>query len=199
MVAHLDYFLGNGSTECTSHHILFVPEDCFATTAKMNYSNTTCGGYAGSDMCKTVLPTYYTALNAEGSLNGHILTHSRYLSSTMTSGTACGSGIGFSGAVTGCTWTDTNLCLMNEAMVYGSTTLSSSGWDVADAQCQLALFRLNPDKKIAHLGYGSTSRSGWWLMAIASSTYFCYCGSNGIASSANASYSYGVRPYLLFA
>ena len=199
LVAHLDYFLGNGSTECTSHHILFVPEDCFATTAKMNDTNTTENGYKGSNMHTTVLPTYYEALNGEGALNGHILSHYRYLSSTMTSTTACGSGRGFTGSTTGCTWSETNLCLMNEAMVYGATAYSSSALDVADAQSQLALFRLQPDKKIAHLGYGSTSRYVWWLASVASSTYFCTCNSVGVASYSVASNTLGVRPYLLFA
>ena len=202
LAAHLDYFLGNGSTECTSHHILFVPEDCFATTAGMQTSatgNTTTGGYAGSNMHKTVLPTYYTALNAETALNGHILTHQRYLSSTMTSSTTCGSGLGLSGATTGCTWTDTNLCLMNETMVYGTTAYSSSALDVGDAQAQLALFQLAPHKKIAHLGYGSTSRGGWWLASVASSTGFCSCNGNGNTVYVNASVTLGVRPYLLFA
>ena len=199
LVAHLDYFLGNGSTECTSHHILFVPEDCFATTAKMNDTNTTENGYKGSNMHTTVLPTYYTALNGVDALNGHILTHYRYLSSTMTTTTACGSGLGLSGATTGCTWTDTNLCLMNETMVYGTTAYSSSALDVGDAQAQLALFQLAPHKKIAHLGYGSSSRDYWWLASVASSTYFCYCDNGGIANYTYASLTLGVRPYLLFA
>ena len=199
LVAHLDYFLGNGSTECTSHHILFVPEDCFATTAKMNSSNTTENGYKGSEMHTTVLPTYYEALNGEGALNGHILSHYRYLSSTMTSATVCGSGLGLTGVATGCTWVETNLCLMNETMVYGTTAYSSSALDVGDAQEQLALFQLAPHKKIAHLGYGSTSRSDWWLASVASSTYFCSCNNLGFASYNSASSTYGVRPYLLFA
>ena len=199
LVAHLDYFLGNGSTECTSHHILFVPEDCFATAAKMNDTNTTENGYKGSNMHTTVLPTYYTALNGVDALNGHILTHQRYLSSTMTSTTACGSGRGFTGSTTGCSWTETNLCLMNEAMVYGATSYSSSALDVADAQSQLALFRLRPHKKIAHLGYGSTSRNSWWLASVASSAAFCSCSYVGNTNYGNASIALGVRPYLLFA
>ena len=199
LVVHLDYFYGNGSTECTSHHIVFVPEDCFATAAKMNSSSTTENGYKGSEMHSTVLPTYYTALNGADALNGHILTHYRYLSSTMNSNTACGSGRGLTGSTTGCTWTETNLCLMNETMVYGATSYSSSALDVGDAQSQLALFRLRPHKKIAHLGYGSTSRSHWWLASVASSAYFCACNYNGYAYYNVASGTYGVRPYLLFA
>ena len=199
LVVHLDYFYGNGSTECTSHHIVFVPEDCFATAAKMNSSSTTENGYKGSEMHSTVLPTYYTALNGADALNGHILTHYRYLSSTVTSSTTCGSGLGLTGATTGCTWAETNLCLMNETMVYGTTAYSSSALDVGDAQAQLALFQLAPHKKIAHLGYGSTSRSGWWLASVASSTNFCICTSIGLATYNGASLTYGVRPYLLFA
>lgn len=199
LVAHLDYFLGNGSTKCTSHHILFIPEDCFTTTEAMNSSNTTKNGYKGSEMHSTTLPKYYEALNAEDALNGHILTHSRYLSSTMTSSTACGSGLGMTGTATECTWVDTNLCLMNETMVYGTMAYSSSAMDVGDAQGQLALFQLAPHKKIAYLGYDSTFRRTWWLAAIASSTHFCYCHTYGYAGSKDASDMFGVRPYLLFA
>ena len=88
---------------------------------------------------------------------------------------------------------------MNEAMVYGATSYSSSALDVADAQSQLTLFRLRPHKKIAHLGYGPTSRYYWWLASVASSAYFCICNSLGVANYNVASGALGVRPYLLFA
>lgn len=197
LVAHLDYFFGVGSTEWTNHHIVFVPEDCFVTTEKMNNTNTTVNGYIGSNMHTSILPIYYTALNGVDALNGHILTHSRYLSSEMTS-EEIALGTKKTGATTKCAFTDTNLCLMNEAMVYGFAPYSSSALDTADANSQLALFKLAPHKRIAHLGYTSTSRTGWGLASVATSSYFCFCTVSGVVGYYDAGLPNGVRPYLLF-
>lgn len=186
LVAHLDYFLGNGETECTDHHILFVPEDCFATKDYIQHYGTS-AGYSKTNMHTTVLPNYYTALNGADALNGHILTHSRYLASDEDSTVSYQ-----------CTWTDTNLCLMNEVMVYGTIALSSSGWDVGDAQIQLALFRLAPHKKIAHLGHGSTSRSSYWLCSKYQSALICNVYYNGTVYRHSTEDKDGIRPYLLF-
>ena len=195
--AGFDTFLHNGETEVTSHHAVMVPEDCFKTIAQMNATNVTTGGYLGSAMHTNVLPVYYAALNA--ALDSHILTHSRLLSNSVaTSGTSM-AGAGLVGYANNWTWTDVNLCLMSEIMLYGSTVCSSSFYDTGDACLQLPLFALNPEMKIAYLGCDSGSRGYFWLCAVASSEYFAYCHASGSANCGGASNSIGVRPYFLFA
>ena len=195
--AHFDYFLNGGDTATTKHHIVMVPEDCFVTTAQMNATNTTEGGYVASAMHTTVLPTYATALNAV--LGGHILKHRRLLSNTVTTTGASGAATSLTGYASNWAFTDVNLCLMSEPMLYGGRICSSSFYDVGDANVQLALFRHAPDMKIADLGCDSGSRYTFWLSAVASSTSFAICHHIGNATSTGASGLLGVRPYFLFA
>ena len=56
LVADYNYFLHSGDTETTENHLVLVPECGFRTLACMNLSNTTVGGYVGSEMYTTVLP-----------------------------------------------------------------------------------------------------------------------------------------------
>lgn len=195
-IAAFDYFLHCGSTEVTAHHIVFVPEDAFVTAAAMNSSNTTAGGYTGSEMFTTVLPVYQTALNA--ALGGHILTHSRYLSTTVSTTADSAAGAGLVGSTTACAWTDVKLCLMSEAMIYGCAPFSSSGRDVSDACNILPLFQFAPDMRRCYKGHKSGSRVYFWLCAVVSTAFFALCASSGFASCYSASLALGVRPYLLF-
>ena len=196
VIAAFDYFLGSGSPETEDHNIAFVVRDCFATTAAMNSSSSTSGGYAGSDMCSTVLPVYATALNS--ALDDHILNHYRYLTTTVSTSADSAAGAGLTGSSAACTWTAVDLCLMSEAMVFGGSAFSSSGRDISDACIQLPLFALAPNYRIAGQGKGG-DRCAWWLCGVASSTSFCFCGNNGDANCASASGTTGVRPYFLFA
>lgn len=195
--AHFDYFLQAGDTEIVKHHIVMVPEDCFVKLAQMNATNTTGGGYVASAMHTTVLPVYATALNA--ALNNHILTHRRYLTTTVSTTADSAAGMGLVGSTTAGAWTDVDLCLMSEPMLYGGAAFSSSGRDIADACNPLALFLHAPNMRCAYKGYDSGTRCSFWLCAVASSASFALCGSVGYASYGYASTSFGVRPYFLFA
>ena len=196
MIGGFNFFLNNGDTALTTPHLLMLPKDCFATTSYMNDSSTTEGGYASSYMHTTVLPIYADALSE--ALDGHVLTHRRLLSTTMSTSYDAMGGAGRTGAASAWSWSDTDLALMTEPMVFGTTAWSSSGYDIGDGQMQIPLFAARPDLKIAHLGKDGSSRYSWWLSAVASSPSFAYCASNGNASLLSASYSYGVRPYFLF-
>ena len=60
VVAAADYFYNMGDTPLTTHHVLMVPSSAFFDTARMNSSNTTAGGYYGSEM-HGVCDVAYTA------------------------------------------------------------------------------------------------------------------------------------------
>lgn len=196
VVAGINTYLHKGSTEITDNHLVLIPEDCFATTAQMNSSNTTSGGYAGSAMYTTVLPIYATALNS--ALGGNLLTFTDLLTKTVNTSAASGAYSAWSGASSDWAWYPINIRLMSEVQVYGTRVLSSSMFDVGAANQQLPYFALRPDKLVAHQGYGSSSRCYWWLSAVAYSGHFCGVGGNGFADSYGASNSRGVRPLVLF-
>ena len=191
-IADFDYYyLRSGDTECTTHHVVVVP-DANLYTARMNSSNTTTGGYVGSEMYKTNLAQAKTTItNAFGS--GHILTHREFLINAVKDG--CPGG----GA-----WYDSTVELMDERMVYGATQFDSghtdgsvsSPWDsgkfyMYSVSCkQLNLFRLRPDL--------ISNRQWYWLRNVVSAALFAGVVNNGTCSHGAASNSgSGVRPAAL--
>lgn len=63
-IAAFDYYLNSGDTNCTTHHVVIVPDTCLYNAQMHNTSsggwesgaaNTTAGGYVGSDMYKSNL------------------------------------------------------------------------------------------------------------------------------------------------
>ena len=194
-VADCDYYLHTGDTECTTHHVVVVP-DTILYTARMNATDTTEGAYVGSEMYKNNLrraKALFTA--AFGS--GHILTHREYLQNAVTNG-ICSAGA----------WYDSTVELMTEPMVYGGFAFDSSSPDgtggtaIASTfnrhtvgKSQLSLFRLRHDLMIAGTG---SSRAWWWLRNVVSAACFAYVGNYGNCGCPTASHAGGgVRPAAL--
>ena len=173
-IAHFDYWLHVGDTECTTHHAVIVP-DSNLYTAQMNTSNTTSGAYIGSRMYTNNLATAKSTINnAFGS--SHILNH-RLLFANAVSGNAS----------SGWAWYNSTVDLMNEPMVYGTRAWSmTNGYDVGADKGQLALFALDHSR--------ICNRSLWWLRDVVSAADFAYVNTYGYCSYAGASNSFGVRP-----
>lgn len=183
-IAAFDYWLRTGDTECTTHHVVIVP-DSNLTTAKMNDTSITTGGYVGSDIytgnnSNTGLSTAKTTINsAFGS--AHILTHRGLLTNAVSGN-----------AASGWVWYDSTVELMNETMVYGHEANSEKvagglNYNVGIDKTQLPLFAHDPSK--------ITNRAAWWLRSVVSSANFARVYTYGIAYDASASNnSYGVRP-----
>lgn len=189
VIGDCDYHLHRGDTETTTHHVLAFTR-MHIGNEHMNATNVTTGGYIGSDMWKTILPKYTTAIkNAFGS--SHILTHRELLSNAESDTIASAAGAGWSGGSTGWGWYDVDVNLFNEPMVYGCRTFSSSGFDIGDCDTQVAAMR--HDKAL------SFTRTCWcWLRAVVSSSYFADASSAGLADSGDASSGDGgVRVYFL--
>lgn len=190
-IADFDYYLRSGDTECTTHHVVVVP-DANLYTARMNATNVTTGGYIGSEMYKTNLAQAKTTFtNAFGS--GHILSHREFLINAVKDGVS-GSGA----------WVDSTVELMDERMVYGATQWNSGHPDgsVADPWTtgkfymysvsfkQLNLFRLRPDL--------INNRQWYWLRNVVSAACSAGVGNNGLCANITASSSGGgVRPAAL--
>ena len=196
IIADFDYYRRKGDSETTFHHVVIVPKNSFANTAQMEETNITSNGYYGSKMVTDTLPVYQTAL--ENIFGSHMKTFKDILTTSGATSGASMAGAGLTGYANNWAWQSIKMRLMNEVQVYGCTIMSSSFYDVGAANTQLALFRMKPDYIVAmNGGVGETSRSGWWLSAVASSTYFATVTDYGVAVNFGASAAFGVRPLWL--
>lgn len=178
-IAAFDYYYRTGDIDCTTHHVVIVP-DTVLYTAQMNTSDVTTGAYIGSAMYTRNLANAKTAINnAFGS--GHILSHRQYLQNAVTNGYASAG-----------SWYDSTVELMTEQNVYGckvhgdciNGTIFPDSYTVDKSQ--FPLFALDPTKV--------NIRNSYWLRDVASSESFCQVYATGDASIDSASVSYGVRP-----
>lgn len=187
-IAAFDYYLNSGDTNCTTHHVVIVPDTCLYNAQMHNTSsgswesgaaNTTAGGYVGSDMYKSNLEQAKTTIKS--AFSGHVLKHRIYLTNAVANGRASG------GA-----WCDSEVDLMCEQMVYGSGIFSpvSDGSNVPAnyrvEKSQLPLFQHEPSR--------ICNRATWWLRDVITASHFARVGDVGYATYRYASLSYGVRP-----
>lgn len=192
LVADLNYRLHMGDTECTTPHILMIPEKIMGT-AKMNDTNITTGAYVGSKMYTTYLTPFKNVIKTDFGAN-HILKHRNHLQNAVTNGYSSGG-----------TWYDSEIELMNEPMVYGSyiftphTTIGTSNTAVPNLYTidkqQLSLFRHRHDLTVARNDAGE--RYWYWLRDVVSSSGFAFVDSCGFANYGIASGVGGVRPAFL--
>ena len=183
-IAGFDVYLHKGDTELTKHHAIIVP-DKHLTTAQMNSSNTTVGGYVASAMYTTTLPsileTYITPV-----FGSHVIEIRNLLTTGINA-----SGYNRWGTNSGCSnaweWRSRKVDLMNENQVFGSISWSSSGFETGSDNCQLPLFRLAPEY--------ITNRSYWyWLRNVVDSSRFAFVDNIGRSNRSDASATGGVRP-----
>lgn len=187
-IAAFDYYLNSGDTNCTTHHVVIVPDTCLYNAQMHNTSsgglesgaaNTTAGGYVGSDMYKSNLEQAKTTIKS--AFSGHVLKHRIYLTNAVANGRASG------GA-----WCDSEVDLMCEQMVYGSGIFSpvSDGSNVPAnyrvEKSQLPLFQHEPSR--------ICNRATWWLRDVITASDFADVNYDGGATCNDASYSRGVRP-----
>lgn len=187
-IAAFDYYLNSGDTNCTTHHVVIVPDTCLYNAQMHNTSsggwengaaNTTAGGYVGSDMYKSNLEQAKTTIKS--AFSGHVLKHRIYLTNAVANGRASG------GA-----WCDSEVDLMCEQMVYGSGIFSpvSDGSNVPAnyrvEKSQLPLFQHEPSR--------ICNRNNWWLRDVITASYFAFVSDYGYADYTGASNSIGVRP-----
>ena len=187
-IAAFDYYLNSGDTNCTTHHVVIVPDTCLYNAQMHNTSsggyeggaaNTTTGGYVGSDMYKSNLEQAKTTIKS--AFSGHVLKHRIYLTNAVANGRAS------SGA-----WCDSEVDLMCEQMVYGSGIFSpvSDGSNVPAnyrvEKSQLPLFQHEPSR--------ICNRATWWLRDVITASDFASVLGYGDALYNDASNSDGVRP-----
>lgn len=188
LVADINYRLNCGDTECTTPHVLMIPEKIMGT-AKMNDSNITTGAYVGSKMYTEYLTPFKTVINNDFG-SGHILSHRQYLKNAVTNGYESAG-----------EWKDSTIELMNELMVYGSNIFHNiqHGTNVPQShtidKSQLSLFRLDKSKIVAR--NDNNERYWYWLRDVVSSSNFAFVNNYGLAYNYYASNANGVRPAFL--
>lgn len=161
MIAHFNYYTNAGFTD---PHILLTNRNYgFITTARMNLTDTTVGGYFNSEMHQTTLPCYAISLNI--ALNNHLVPHDSLLTDVVDVNTPSMAGAGKVGASTSNRWDyGTVLQLMTEQQLVGSSVWTSSAYDVGCDGNKLAVFNfINP---------GQYERGSFWLRTIASESTF---------------------------
>ena len=177
-IAAFDYYLNCGDTATPSHHAVIVPDTCLYN-AVMNTSDTTAGGYVGSQMYTANLAQAKTTI--KGTFSGHVMNHRIYLVNAVANGYSSG------GA-----WVDSEVDLMNEQMVYGCGIFSpvSTGSTVPVnhrvEKSQLPLFAHDPSR--------ICNRNNWWLRDVITAPYFAIVYDAGSADYGGSSYPRGVRP-----
>lgn len=190
LVADINYYLHSGDTECTTNHVLMIPERTMGK-AQMNTTNTTTGAYIGSAMYTNNLATAKTTIKNDFGTN-HILTHRNYFANAVTNNYESGG-----------VWTNSDIDLMNEIMVFGSNIFHNvvnqgtvpSGNITLD-NSQLALFRYKKD-----LMPGINENGGrqiWWLRDVINGSNFAIVhgfGNTGFTGAANSDIA--VRPSFL--
>lgn len=207
-IAGIDTMWGNGDNITMAyHHLVMIPGMGFGGTqhfgkSRMNPSNTTVGGYVGSEMYTTIIGDVTTSgltdttatINQQlyAEFGSHLKTTRELLSNSLNS-----TGNNRFGEAGGCSnrwdWYSCQAVLMSEVEVYGSIVWSSSGFDTGIANKQLPLF--------ANSKQAINNRSAWyWLKDVASASYFCRCNDYGHSSCSDASNADGcVRPRFVIA
>lgn len=184
-IVDFDYWFNCGDTAFTKHHVVVMPAAAMYT-AKMNDTNTTAGGYYGSQMrgveVDGVFTPYaqgcglYNALLTFQSVFGDaLLTHREYLSNTVSSGRESSG-----------TWYDSIIELPSEIMIYGTSIRTSMPRIATSSKTQLALTATSP--------MFINIKATYWVRDVVNATIFAFVNHNGSANTYDASYSAGVRP-----
>lgn len=153
-------------------------------THYMNDTDTTAGGFAGTKLYKTIMPSIQKKLEAD--FGNHLLNFREVVSTHVDD----------SGAPDQAEWRDAKLGIPNEVMIYGTTlngnNKNGSWYNIGDDGTQLPLFRLDPDEITNH-------RDGaFWLRDIHSASEFALANDNGYAGWNGASGPWsGVRAFFL--
>lgn len=182
-IADMDYWLGNGDVSVTNHHLVIFPDE-YLTTAPMNATNTTAGGYIGSKLYQEKIPYIVdNILKPIFDKNNHLLTYRDWISNAVTNG-----------IVTAGIWAGVVASLPTEAMIYNTrnfTSMTAASTDVSmlhtTSHEQLSLLKLN--------GYFiNPGRYWYWLRDVTNSLCFADSGTYGTAGYPGASYVGCVRP-----
>ena len=182
-------FLRDGDSECTSPHILLMPDDNYlhangTDTHYMKDTDDTSGGYKATKFFTTYANQIYNELTAY--FGSHILSHREVISNAISDGLA--SGFEWASAYVGMP-TEVN---MFGTSVWGGSTIAAggAGHNIGVNKTAFPLAIINPSF--------ITNRENYWLRDVVSASGFAYVDDAGNANYFYASTTrFGVRPYIL--
>ena len=181
-IGGLNYLLGADHNEDLPPHLLMITD--VLTQRGMNSSNTTRGGFAGSDMWKSYFPTVVNQLKAD--FGSHLLTWNEYLT-TGTYGNEADQGAFF----------PVQASMMNTVMYWGSPSQFSTPFNngenpnIGIETKQLPIMQLHPDEQ-------NNTAQETWQRDVYDSAAFATANPDGNADWYGASdASVGVRAFFL--
>ena len=178
--------MNNRGDTATGNGVLFIPRTVLFN-AQMNSTDITTGGFQGSAMHNTVLPTVVN--NIRRVLGSYLAPMHVLTTNTVNTSIPSMAGAGWTGASVNWSWETVYATLMSEIQVYGSTVFSSSFFDIGEACFKLPVFNF--------ISFVEYSRSAFWLRSVSSSPDFALANYSGVADGYYASTSLGVRPLIL--
>ena len=195
-------YKGDQGSGINYHHLVMVPGQGFGGTqhfgrSRMNATNTSAGGYVGSEMNTTTIGdvTASGSTAATASINQQLYaefgTHLKTIRALLSNSINT-SGVNRYGTADGCSnnwaWTSVQAVLLSEIECYGSIVWSSSSFDTGEANKQLPLFAYSESARNNRSAY-------YWLKDVASAVRFCYSNDAGASGYSGASGAhYCVRP-----
>ena len=187
MVAGFNYGINSGDTAFTANSLALIPREAgFLYGTPMNSTNTTAGGYAGSEMHALLNGTVYN--NLKNGFGDHLLKRRVLLTNSVNTSAVAPGCTEWTGCANSWAWYDSYVTLMTEVQVYGSTVWCG-GYDTGEGYEKLPVFNF-----ISPVEY---SRGHFWLRGVASSTRFAYVYAYGLAAYGGASSTWlYVRPII---
>lgn len=187
-------YKGDQGSGINYHHLVMVPGQGFGGAqhfgrSRMNATNTTAGGYVGSEMNATTIGAVASSGStaATASINQQLYaefgTHLKTIR-TLLSNSINTSGVNRFGTADGCSnnwaWTSVQAVLLSEVECYGSIVWSSSGFDTGETNKQLPLFAYSESARNNRSAY-------YWLKDVASAVRFCNSSIYGDSNYTSAS------------
>lgn len=190
-IVDIDYFYGQGDTECNLHHLVIMPDTALARSY-INSNATTQGGYSGSYMRTTTLKQDGTQTSSSvlGQISavfgGYVLQHRVYLCNAVNSS---------SGVPSGHAWFKSYVDIPTQSQVFGHkywNNGAADGYNVGVCSSQFAIFRYD---RSAFICRNSSGRTGWALQDVCSLSMFACVDYTGANSKSTANNTIGCRPY----
>lgn len=176
-----NYWLNSGDSGTTANHLVLMP-DHKMYDQRINASNTTAGGYLGSEMRASGLNNAKSTINSAFGAS-HILTYRGLFVNAVTNGKP-----------TGGTWADASIELASQIMMYGSAVF---GYPLDGSDTLLYLYTIDKQQLAgmqANPVMVNPHRENVWLRDTVSVSYFAAVSNVGYAGNASASGALGVRP-----
>lgn len=171
-IAAFDYYMNCGVTPTTEHHVTLVPDTPLYTHCMNSGSDTTSGGYLGSEMYKSGLNQAKTIINTAFG-ETHVLKYGNRLPTSSPESSSSD--------------VESTVELMNQINVYGSIINGSNTGSVFTYDnVQYPLFALNHSM--------ITNGAKWWLRDGSDQHGFICTSIEGITNINGSRQANGVRP-----